>query len=109
MVHVSMPAVGSITRVAATIWCATIRRLIVGHHWSPRQTSTGFRRRYVSMARSTTWAAAMPAALAGMATALWNGTIYVAGGDLGFGTLVNTLYAYDVSTNSWSMLASIPQ
>ena len=43
----------------------------------------------------------MPAALGGMAAALWNGIIYVAGGspDIGI-SVVNTLYAYDIAADN---------
>ena len=50
-----------------------------------------------------TWStgAPMPAALAAQATMLWNGVIYVAGG-LFEGGEVNTLYAYDIASNTWT-------
>ena len=52
---------------------------------------------------TNTWTtgAPMPAALGGMAIALWNGIVYVAGGspDLG-ASVVNTLYAYNIAANT---------
>ena len=59
---------------------------------------------------SDTWTtgAPMPVALSDMATALWNGIIYVAGGDNGSPLPVNTLYAYNIGTNTWSTLAPMP-
>ena len=60
---------------------------------------------------TNTWTtgAPMPQALSQMATALWNGVIYVAGGYNGVAR-VNTLYAYDIATNTWRTdLAPIPQ
>jgi N-acetylneuraminic acid mutarotase len=50
----------------------------------------------------------MPTPLADQATVLWNGKIYVIGGFNG-SALVNTLYAYNIATNTWSTLASLPQ
>ena len=61
---------------------------------------------------TNTWTtgAPMPAALGGMATALWNGIVYVAGGSPDIGaSVVNTLYAYDIAANSWTTLAPMPQ
>ena len=58
-----------------------------------------------------TWStgARMPAALGGIATALWNGVIYVAGGyEVGLG-VVDTLYAYDIASDTWITLKSMPQ
>jgi hypothetical protein len=59
---------------------------------------------------TNTWSSgeSMPAALADMATALWNGIIYVAGGFDGV-NIVNTLYAYDIATDTWTTLAPLPQ
>jgi len=51
----------------------------------------------------------MPAALGGMATALWNGVVYVAGGSPDTVNVVDTLYAYNMATNSWTTLAPMPQ
>ena len=51
---------------------------------------------------SDTWTTGAPplrVALTDMATALWNGSIYVAGGFDGAG-VVNTLYAYNISTDN---------
>jgi len=42
------------------------------------------------------------------ATAEWNGNIYVAAGFDGTG-VVNTLYAYDIGTDTWSTLSPLPQ
>jgi serine protease AprX len=51
----------------------------------------------------------MPQALAQMATALWDGIIYVAGGNNSAGR-VNTLYAYHIDTDTWTMtLAPTPE
>ena len=50
----------------------------------------------------------MPAALGAQATMLWNGVIYVAGGYDGGGEL-DTLYAYDIASDTWSTLARMPQ
>ena len=45
-----------------------------------------------------------------MATALWDGVIYVAGGNNLTGGRVNTLYAYDIVSNAWTTtLAPIPE
>ena len=53
--------------------------------------------------------APMPAALA-EAAALWNGIVYIAGGSPDIGnSVVNTLYAYNIASNSWSTLAPMPQ
>jgi hypothetical protein len=59
---------------------------------------------------TNTWTtgAPMPQALAQMATMLWNGVIYVAGGNI-FGARVNTLYAYDIASDTWTTLAPMPQ
>jgi serine protease AprX len=61
---------------------------------------------------TNTWTtgAPMPAALGGMAAALWKGIVYVAGGssDLG-GSVVNTLYAYNTVADSWATLEPMPQ
>ena len=46
--------------------------------------------------------------LGSMATILSNGVIYIAGGYNGFGW-VDTLYAYDIATNTWTTLESMPQ
>jgi hypothetical protein len=56
-----------------------------------------------------TWAtgAPLPVPLTDHATALWNGTIYVAGG-FGENGPVNTLYAYNIASNSWTTLAAMP-
>jgi subtilisin family serine protease len=57
-----------------------------------------------------TWStgAPMPQALADMATMLWNGVIYIAGGFNG--AWVDTLYAYDIASNTWiTTLTSVPQ
>ena len=43
-----------------------------------------------------------------MATVLWNGVIYVAGGYDGGGE-TNTLYAYDIASDTWRTLAPMPQ
>ena len=51
----------------------------------------------------------MPTALGIMATTLWNGIVYVAGGSPDFVNVVNTLYAYDIAANSWATLAPMPQ
>src|SRR5262249_16933721 len=62
---------------------------------------------------TNTWmppGAPMPAALGGMAAALWNGIVYIAGGSPDFGaSVVNTLYAYNIAANSWTTLAPMPQ
>jgi len=62
---------------------------------------------------SNTWTtpgAPMPAALGGMAAALWNGIVYVAGGSPDIGaSVVNTLYAYNIAADSWATLAPMPQ
>jgi N-acetylneuraminic acid mutarotase len=50
----------------------------------------------------------MPQPLAQMATALWKGVIYVAGGN-NFAGRVNTLYAYDIATDTWTTKAPMPQ
>jgi N-acetylneuraminic acid mutarotase len=50
----------------------------------------------------------MPQALAQMATVLWNGIIYVAGGNY-VGGRVNTLYAYDIASDTWMTLEPMPQ
>ena len=58
-----------------------------------------------------TWSigARMPAALGGMATAVWDGVIYVAGGyEVGLG-VVDTLYGYDIASDTWITLESMPQ
>ena len=47
-----------------------------------------------------TTGAPMPEALAQMATALWDGVIYVAGGN-NFAGRVNTLYAYHIDSDTW--------
>jgi N-acetylneuraminic acid mutarotase len=59
---------------------------------------------------TNTWTtgAPMPVALSDMATTLWNGTIYVAGGYNGSGG-VSTLYAYNIAANTWSNLAPLLQ
>ena len=51
----------------------------------------------------------MPAALEAMATALWNGVIYVAGGYEAVLGEVDTLYAYDIASDTWTTLARMPQ
>ena len=60
---------------------------------------------------TNTWTAGapLPIALGDMATALWNGIIYVAGGQDSVRGAVNTLYAYNIATNTWSTLAPMPQ
>jgi serine protease AprX len=52
---------------------------------------------------SNTWStgAPMPGALAAPATVLWNGVIYIAGG-LTPGGEVNTLYRYDIASDTWT-------
>ena len=55
-----------------------------------------------------TTGAQMPEALAQMATALWDGVIYVAGGN-NFAGRVNTLYAYHIDSDTWTTLAPMPQ
>src|SRR4030095_9910771 len=41
---------------------------------------------------------------------LWNGIVYVAGGSPDIGaSVVNTLYAYNIAANSWTMLEPMPQ
>jgi hypothetical protein len=60
---------------------------------------------------TNTWlppGAPMPQALAQMATALWDGVIYVAGGN-NFTGRVNTLYAYHIGSDTWKTLAPMPQ
>ena len=60
---------------------------------------------------TNTWTtgAPMPQALAQMATVLWNGVIYIAGGN-NFASRVNTLYAYDIASDTWTTtLAPMPQ
>ena len=54
---------------------------------------------------TNTWTtgAPMPQALAQMATVLWNGVIYVAGGN-NAASRVNTLYAYDIASDTWTTL-----
>jgi N-acetylneuraminic acid mutarotase len=58
-----------------------------------------------------TWTtgAPMPSALSEGA-ALWNGIVYIPGGspDIG-GSVVDTLYAYNIASNSWSTLEHMPQ
>lgn len=50
----------------------------------------------------------MPQPLAQMATALWDGVIYLAGGN-NFAGRVNTLYAYDIGSDTWRTLAPMPE
>jgi N-acetylneuraminic acid mutarotase len=59
---------------------------------------------------TNTWrtGAPMPQALAQMATALWDGVVYVAGGN-NFTGRVNTLYAYDIASNTWTTKAPMLQ
>jgi N-acetylneuraminic acid mutarotase len=59
---------------------------------------------------TNTWStgAPMPQALTLMATALWDGVVYVAGGFFN-GQRVNTLYAYHIVSNTWETLAPMPQ
>ena len=63
----------------------------------------------IDTARWSTTGARMPAVLEGMATALWNGVIYVAGGFEAGLRQVDTLYAYDIASDTWTMLAPMPQ
>jgi serine protease AprX len=61
---------------------------------------------------TNTWTtgAPMPAPLGGMAVALWDGIVYVAGGSPDIGaSVVNTLYAYDIASDNWNTLAPMPQ
>jgi uncharacterized repeat protein (TIGR03803 family) len=55
-------------------------------------------------------ATALPATLAGGASAVVDGILYVFGGYSGnaAGTAVNSVYAYDPATNSWSTKTSMP-
>ena len=60
---------------------------------------------------TNTWTtgAPMPQPLAQMATVLWNGIIYVAGGN-NFTGRVDTLYAYDIANDTWTTkLAPMPE
>ena len=50
----------------------------------------------------------MPATLGAPATMLWDGIIYVAGGYDGGGE-VDTLYAYNIASDTWTTLAPMPQ
>jgi hypothetical protein len=60
--------------------------------------------------QTDTWTtgAPMPQPLAQMATILWNGIIYIAGGNY-VGARVNTLYAYDIASDTWTTLEPMPQ
>ena len=51
----------------------------------------------------------MPQALGAMATALWKEVIYVAGGYLPGLGVVDTLYAYNIKSDTWATLAPMPQ
>ena len=57
---------------------------------------------------SWTTGAPMPSTLSDMATVLWNGIVYIAGGYNGTDD-VNTLYAYDIAADTWTTLAPMPQ
>jgi serine protease AprX len=52
--------------------------------------------------------APMPQPLSQMATAVWDGVIYVAGGNNSAGR-VDTLYAYHIDSNTWTTLTSMPE
>src|SRR5262249_1474335 len=56
-----------------------------------------------------TWSAGapMPQAFGNMATMLWGGVVYLAGGNTAF--FLDTLYAYDIAGDTWTDLASMPQ
>ena len=57
----------------------------------------------------STGAADARARWVGMATVLWNGVIYVAGGYEWSDGRLDTLYAYDIASDTWSTLAPMPQ
>jgi N-acetylneuraminic acid mutarotase len=52
--------------------------------------------------------ATMPNALGGAGHGIIDGKIYVAGGRASNNTVVNTVYAYDVATNSWTTRTPLP-
>jgi hypothetical protein len=74
----------------------------------PANNPTNTTRIYDISTNSWTTGAPIPSALSDMATVLWNGVVYVAGGYDGTGD-VNTLYAYDIAADTWTTLAPMPQ